>query len=163
MTTLYDFNFNNPDGSILPLRKYQHKLLLLVNTASKCGFTPQYAGLQQLWERYQDQGLIVLGVPANDFARQEPGSNEKIQCFVRDHYAVTFPLTAKCHVTGPEIHPCYQWIDQQVGFWGKPRWNFYKYLISPQGQVLAWFPSFIKPESHRLIKTIEKHLPKQIP
>jgi glutathione peroxidase len=159
MTTIYDFNFKNSDGSVLPLQQYRNKLVLLVNTASKCGFTPQYAGLQQLWERYKDQGLIVLGVPSNDFANQEPAAIGEILCFTRDHYSVTFPLTEKNHVKGPDIHPCYQWIDQQVGFWGKPRWNFYKYLISPQGELLAWFPSFIKPESPRVINVIEKHLP----
>jgi len=152
---LYDFQINKIDGTALNLSDYRGKTVLLVNTASKCGFTPQYKELQELWQKYKDQGLVVIGVPSNDFAHQEPGSANDIVCFTRDHFDVSFPLTEKVSVTGKDAHPLYKWIAQKVGFMGKPHWNFYKYVINGNGEIVEWFSSLTKPNSSRVIQAIQ--------
>ena len=154
----YDFQFKKLDGTPLNLVDYRGKTLLIVNTASKCGFTSQYAGLQKLWEQYHSQGLEIIAVPSNDFAHQEPGNAEEITCFIKDHYAITFPVTEKNPVTGAHAHPFYLWLARQTGWLGKPHWNFYKYLITPTGELVTWFSSFTTPDSNKLKKAIEKLL-----
>ena len=127
-----------------------------VNTASKCGFTGQYDGLQSLWESYQDRGLVVVGVPSNDFGSQEPGSKEEIKEFCEVNFNVNFPMTSKAVVKGDEAHPFYQWAKEGAG---GPMWNFHKYLITPDGEMVKGFSSLVGPESKKLTKAIEKVLP----
>src|SRR5688572_18399574 len=126
----YGFEFERLDGrGKISLRDYTGKLVLIVNTASACGFTPQYKGLEELWQRYKDRGLIVIGVPTNDFAHQEPLSNSEIEQFCQINYGVTFIMTKKSNAKGKDIHPFFLWARQQFGFLSGPKWNFYKYLV----------------------------------
>lgn len=138
---------------------YQGKLVLVVNTASKCAFTPQYDGLEALYATYIEKGLVVLGFPSNDFAGQEPGTEQQIQNFCRLTYGVNFPMFEKVRVTQNEASPIYEWLAQKTGEY--PGWNFHKYLISPSGEVIASFKSHIKPEDTRIVTLIEQHLPAQ--
>ena len=134
---------------------YAGKVLLVVNTASRCGFTPQYEGLEALYERYRDQGLVVLGFPSNDFA-QEPGSEQDIRSFCELTYDVKFPMFEKIRVTGESAHPLYQTLaDQSDGY---PQWNFHKYLLDRQGQVVKSLPTHMRPQDPRLIEMIEQLL-----
>ena len=126
-------------GGPLPTADYKGRVVLLVNTASECGFTGQYAGLEALWRRYKDQGLVVLGVPSNDFGGQEPGSNAEIKRFCEATFDVTFPLADKQVVSGPAAHPLYRWAAAQTGTLGTPNWNFHKILIGRDGRVIDWF------------------------
>jgi glutathione peroxidase len=136
-------------------QRYAGKVLLVVNTASRCGFTPQYEGLETLYRHYRDRGLVVLGFPSNDFA-QEPDGEQEIQNFCQASYGVRFPLFEKIKVSGPDAHPFYQQLATQGG--GYPEWNFYKYLVDRQGRVVARFPSQVRPDDPRLIEAIEKLL-----
>jgi len=126
----HDFSFTAIDGEALPLSTFRGKVLLVVNTASRCGFTRQYEGLQALWNDYRDRGLVVLGVPSNDFGGQEPGSDPDISEFCTVNFHVDFPLTAKTPVRGQNAHPFYRWAAREVGALGVPRWNFHKYLVA---------------------------------
>ncbi|MBB4284764.1 glutathione peroxidase [Roseospira goensis] len=153
------FSFTSIDGAPLPLEQFAGKAVLVVNTASRCGFTPQYEGLQSLWEQYRERGLVVLGVPSNDFGGQEPGSEEQIKEFCTVNFSIDFPMTEKVRVTGGGAHPFYQWARDQVGFVGSPKWNFHKYLIGPDGALVDWFSSMTGPQSDRLVAAIEKALP----
>lgn len=159
MDSAFDFDFQALQGGDLPLDRYRGKTLLVVNVASKCGFTPQYKGLQALWQKYRDRGLVLLGVPSNDFGAQEPGSAEEIQQFCTRNYAVDFPLAAKVAVTGSGAHPFYKWLEAKLGEAGRVRWNFYKYLIAPDGRVVSGFSSRVTPEDAKLLDAIEAHLP----
>ena len=158
MTNAHSFSFKSIDGGDLPMAGYQGKAVLLVNTASACGFTPQYRGLEALWQAYQDRGLVVLGVPSNDFGAQEPGSETEIKSFCEARFGVDFPLTAKVHVTGAEAHLLYQWIAGELGEGGVPRWNFHKYLIGKRGEIAGTFGSKVAPESAELKAAIEAAL-----
>lgn len=159
--TAFDFNFQAIDGSPLALSKYKGKTLLIVNTASFCGYTPQYSGLQALWERYRGKGLVVLGVPSNDFGAQEPGSEKEIKQFCETNFDIDFPLTAKQTVIGENAHPFYRWVAELLGEDSAPRWNFHKYLIGPNGAIAGVFPSKVDPLAAPLIEAIEANLPKQ--
>jgi glutathione peroxidase len=155
----YDFSFETLIGKEpFPLSLYKGHVLLIVNTASECGFTPQYAGLEKLYETYKDRGLVVIGVPSNDFGGQEPGSNEEIHTFCRINYGVTFPMTSKEHVIGPQAHPFYKWAYEQLGFGSAPKWNFHKYLIDRNGKLVTYFYSQTGPESDNLKDAMEKLL-----
>jgi glutathione peroxidase len=154
----HDFTFTGIGGEKLPLDRFKGKPVLVVNTASECGFTPQYAGLQKLWQRYKDRGLIVLGVPSNDFGGQEPGTEPEIAAFCTKNYGVDFPLTAKVDVVGAKAHPFYKWLASELGDAGQPRWNFHKYLIGPDGAIAGVFPSKVAPESLELGTAIEAAL-----
>ncbi len=136
-------------------QRYAGKVLLVVNTASRCGFTPQYEGLETLYRHYRDRGLVVLGFPSNDFA-QEPDEEEKIQNFCQASYGVGFPMFQKIKVSGPDAHPFYRQLAAQGG--GYPEWNFYKYLVDRKGAVIARFPSQTRPDDPELIATIERLL-----
>ena len=140
-----------------PLCQYAGKVLLVVNTASFCGFTPQYAGLEALHARYKDRGLVVLGFPSNDFA-QEGGSNQDIATFCENTFGVKFPMFTKTTVSGRNAHPFYKQLAVQAG--GPPRWNFYKYLIGRDGQVVASYGSMTSPQDTRLVRQIEQLLVK---
>lgn len=155
----YSFSFKTLMGEEpMPLSQYEGKVLLVVNTASKCGFTGQYEGLETLYQKYKDQGLVVIGVPSNDFGKQEPGSGEEIANFCRVNYGVTFPMAAKEVVSGDDAHPFYQWAKQKLGFGTAPKWNFHKYLISRKGELVDYFHSTTAPDSGRLVKAVEKAL-----
>ena len=158
--TAHQFSFNAIDGGALPLSRYNGKAVLIVNTASRCGFTRQYEDLQYLWQRYQDRGLVVLGVPSNDFGGQEPGTESEIKAFCEVNFDVNFPLTEKAIVKGSGAHPFYQWAGESFGAMAKPRWNFHKYLITPDGRLADWFSSITSPRSERLIRAVEAVLPK---
>ena len=135
----YDFIFTSIEGTPLPLSRFEGKIVLVINTASRCGFTRQYAGLQAVWERYRDRGLIVLGVPSNDFGGQELSTEAEIKDFCEVRFRVDFPLTAKARVKGDEAHPFFVWAADTFGPLAKPRWNFHKYLIGPRGELANWF------------------------
>ena len=154
----WDFSFETLDGQPLPLSAFKGKAVLVVNTASKCGFTPQYKDLEALHSKYRDKGLVVLGVPCNDFGGQEPGSAAEIRSFCDNNYGVTFPLTAKTRVTGREAHPFYAWARDKVGILGSPKWNFHKYLIAPDGTLADWFSTPTSPSAERVTAAIEKVL-----
>lgn len=155
----HDFRFNSIDGGLLPLKAYKSKPVLVVNTASFCGFTPQYKDLEALWSRYRGRGLVVLGVPSNDFGEQEPGTAAEIKTFCITNYAVDFPLASKEKVLGGEAHLFYRWIVQELGEAAAPRWNFHKYLIGPEGEIVGTWPSRVSPLSLEITKEIEALLP----
>lgn len=159
VATAYDFGFTSIEGQPLPLKTFSGKAVLVVNTASRCGFTPQYADLQAVWERYRERGLVVLGVPSNDFGGQEPGTEAEIKRFCKVNFAVDFPMTAKVHVKGDEAHPFYKWAKQRLGALAQPRWNFHKYLISPDGELVDWFSTITSPSAEKVTRAIEQHLP----
>ena len=154
--TAYDYSLDMLAGEKLPLRRFEGKPILLVNTASKCGFTPQYEGLQALWSHYQSRGLMVIGLPCNDFGNQEPGSAADIKAFCAGNYGVSFPMAAKLHVRGPQAHPLFAWLAQQGGVLSRPRWNFYKYLIDRDGSLRTWFSSVTRPMSARMRTAIDR-------
>ncbi len=155
----YEFQFQElSKNMLLPLANFRGKVLLIVNTASRCGFTPQYRELEALYQRYKDRGLVILGVPSNDFGNQEPGTSGDIVEFCQVHYDVSFPMTQKEHVKGSQAHPFYQWARQQCGILSVPRWNFHKYIIDRDGHIADYFYSFTSPQSKRMIKVIERLL-----
>jgi len=155
--TAHEFIFENIEGGPLPLAEFKGKIVLLVNTASQCGFTPQYEGLQRLWEAYRERGLVVLGVPSDDFGGQEPGNASQIKTFCEVTFGIDFPMTDKVRIKGPDAHPYYQWVATQ-GMLKVPRWNFHKHLIDGDGNLVDWFASTTKPDSAKLIAAIEKQL-----
>lgn len=157
--TAYDFTFETLDGRPMPLSQFKGKALLIVNTASQCGFTPQYKGLEALYEQYKDKGLVVIGVPSNDFGGQEPGSAEEIKQFCKLNYGVTFPMTGKVHVKGKDAHPFYAWAYKVLGFGTGPKWNFHKYLVDAQGELVDYFNSTTAPDAKRLVAAVQKQLP----
>jgi len=157
-TSAYDFTFRSIDGPPLPLSQYSGKPVLVVNTASFCGYTPQYAGLETLYGRYAKRGLVVLGVPCNDFGAQEPGTPEEIKNFCSTRYHISFPLAAKEHVLGPHAHPFYRWIAEELGEAGQPRWNFHKYLLAPDGSLAGSWPSSVDPQAQEITAEIERLL-----
>ncbi len=153
------FSFTRIDQQPLPLNQFAGHPILIVNTASECGYTPQYADLQQLWEQYRDRGLVVIGVPSNDFGAQEPGDETAIQSFCAQRYRVDFPLTCKVQIIGQQAHPFYRWIIEQLGESQAPRWNFHKYLIDPTGEIADMWPSAVSPLAPALSQAIESLLP----
>jgi glutathione peroxidase len=138
------------------LCQYQGKVVLIVNTASYCGFTGQYDGLEKLYSQYKDKGLVILGFPSNDFGKQEPGSNKEIADFCHNTYGVKFPMFAKSSVTGPNVNPLFKHLIEQTGT--KPRWNFYKYLVDRQGNVVDAYSSMTSPSSTKIVAQLEKLL-----
>jgi glutathione peroxidase len=154
----HDFEFKSIDGKPLKLSAFAGHPVLVVNTASQCGLTPQYKGLEALYQKYKDKGLVVLGVPSNDFGRQEPGTESEIKEFCDTRYRITFPMTAKYPVTGAQAHPLYQWVLGQAGEAAAPRWNFHKYLIGPKGELAGIFGSRVDPSDATLAAAIETEL-----
>jgi glutathione peroxidase len=160
-TSVLRFTVKDIDGKDVALSKYQGKVLLIVNTASQCGYTPQYKGLQEIYEKYKDQGFEVLAFPANEFGKQEPGSDSQIKDFCTTKYKVSFPLFSKIVVDGKGIHPLYDYLTSESTdprFSGKIRWNFAKFLVNRKGEVVARFGSAAKPESAEVCGAIEKAL-----
>jgi len=154
--SIYDFTMNSIDGSPKPLAELKGKVVLIVNVASRCGYTPQYAGLEQLYEKYKDQGFVIVGVPANNFGAQEPGTNDEIKTFCTRKYNVTFPMMAKVSVKGDDMTPLYQYLTSAQG--GDVKWNFTKFLIGKDGKVAARFEPKDTPDSPELAAAIEKAL-----
>ncbi len=153
-----DFAFTAIDGTPLPLSAFAGKVVLVVNTASFCGFTKQYDGLQKLYAAYKDRGLVVLGVPSNEFGQQEPGDNSEIAQFCQGAFNITFPLTEKAHVTGSDAHPFYKWSATILGAGAVPKWNFHKYLVGRDGKLIASFATTVEPGSTKVIQAIETAL-----
>ncbi len=154
----YEFEFTSIDGEKLPLDAWRGQPVLVVNTASFCGYTPQYRDLEALWQRYRDRGLVVLGVPSNDFGQQEPGSASEIKQFCETNYAVDFPLAQKCRAIGADAHPFYRWIAESLGEGAVPRWNFHKFLVGPDGALIEGWPSAVNPQDPKIVSAIEPHL-----
>ena len=157
--TAHDFSFTSIDGRELPLKDFAGKAVLVVNTASQCGFTPQYAGLESLHENYGPKGLVVLGVPCNDFGAQEPGTEGEIAQFCETSFGVKFPMTSKESVQGEEAHPFYQWARNELGEDLAPNWNFHKYLVAPDGRLVTALATSVEPTSDEVIAAIEEALP----
>ena len=154
----YEFTFTDINGAPMDLEQYRGKVIVVVNTASQCGFTNQYDDLQALWETYEERGLVVLGVPSNQFGGQEPGSNEDIKEFCATNFNIDFPMTEKEMVVGDEAHLFYQWAADELGARSRPRWNFHKYIVGRDGRLLDYFVSTTNPSSSKFRKAIEEAL-----
>ncbi|HRP54523.1 glutathione peroxidase [Agriterribacter sp.] len=153
-SSVYDFKVEGLEGGTIDLSQYKGKKILIVNTASKCGFTPQYKDLEALYEQYKDR-LVVIGFPANNFMRQEPGTNAEIKEFCERNYGVTFPMAAKISVKGDDIHPLFKYLDdeaEKIGIRNPVKWNFTKFLIDEKGKLLTVFPSKVNPMSEEVLK-----------
>lgn len=158
--SLHDFNLIGIDGKTMPLAQFDGKVVLLVNTASECGYTGQYEGLEKLWIDYKHKGLVVVGVPSNDFGGQEPGKTDEIATFCKINYGVTFPLADKTVVKGAKADPVYVWAKGEAGALGAPKWNFHKYLFDRDGNFVNWFSTPTEPTSKTIIDAIEQALAK---
>ena len=159
--SIYDFIMKDIDGQDIKMDQYRGKVLLIVNVASKCGYTKQYEGLQKIYLKYRNQGFLVLGFPANNFLSQEPGTDEEIKTFCSTKYNVTFPMFSKISVKGDDKHPLYRFLTETQSnpeFAGEIKWNFNKFLVDKSGKIIARFDSGVKPEDDELINTIEKTL-----
>ncbi len=158
-SSAHDITFTSIDGEPLPLSGFAGKAILVVNTASLCGFTYQYEGLQTVYDRYRERGLVVLGVPSNDFGRQEPGSEAEIKNFCEVNFNIDFPLTDKQPVKGDDAHPFFRYVAEKLGEKSLPRWNFHKYLIDPEGQLVGAWSSKAEPGGSEITGAIEQALP----
>jgi glutathione peroxidase len=155
-SSVHEFSLTTIDGKPAPLSAYKGKVLMLVNVASKCGYTPQYTGLQALYDKYKDRGLVIVGVPANNFGGQEPGSNEEIKTFCTRNYNVTFPMMSKVSVKGEDKSPLYSYLTGNTG--SDVKWNFTKFLIDKNGKIINRFESKVTPDSPEMIAAIENAL-----
>ena len=158
MTTAYDFDFKTIDGAPLPMTTFKDKVVLVVNTASACGLTPQYDGLEKLYTDYKDKGLVVLGVPCNQFMGQEPGTEAEIKSFCETRFGVDFPLTAKEDVKGETAHPFYKWALQTLGEPADPAWNFHKLLVGKDGKLIRAFGPRTEPMADEITGAISAAL-----
>ena len=154
---VYDFEFNSIDGNKIKLSDFKNKVLVVVNVASRCGYTPQYEGLQMLWSNYKNKNLVVIGVPTNNF-KQEPGNNKEIKDFCETNFGINFPMAEKTNVIGKDAHPFYKWAKKNHGIGAIPKWNFHKIVIGKNGKVVDTFASFTKPTSDKFLNLIEKEL-----
>ena len=157
-TTVYGLNFNDLDGTPLKLSEFKNKVIVVVNVASQCGFTKQYEDMQKVWEKYQVKGVVMLGVPSNDFGNQEPGSNVEIKDFCEAKFGITFPMTEKVSVKGENAHPFYLWAKKNHGKSAIPKWNFHKIMICRNGKVVDTFASITNPSSKKFIIALEEAL-----
>ena len=153
---LYDIEIESINGEIISLSKYKGKTIFLVNVASNCGFTKQYADLQNLWEKYREKDLIVIGIPSNQFGGQEPGSNTEIKDFCETNFNINFPMTEKIDVIGKNAHPFFKWARENYGNGAIPKWNFHKIIVGKDGKVANTFSSITRPSSEKFRKAIEK-------
>ncbi|MCH8275782.1 MAG: glutathione peroxidase [Armatimonadetes bacterium] len=156
--TIYDFTMKDIDSAEVPLSRFKGKVILVVNVASKCGLTPQYAGLQKLFDQYKGKGFVVLGFPANQFGGQEPGTNSEIKQFCTENYGVTFNMFSKIVVKGEGIHPLYKWLLNSTENKDDIEWNFAKFLIGPDGKVIARFHPRVTPEDPKITRAVEQAL-----
>ena len=154
---VYEFEFNGIDGNKIKLSNFKNKVLVVVNVASRCGYTPQYEDLQMLWSNYKNKNLVVIGVPTNNF-KQEPGNNKEIKDFCETNFGINFPMTEKISVIGKDAHPFYKWAKKNHGIAAIPKWNFHKIVIGKNGKVIDTFASFTKPTSDKFINLIEKEI-----
>tara|TARA_A100001015_G_scaffold299002_1_gene382505 strand:- start:5903 stop:6421 length:519 start_codon:yes stop_codon:yes gene_type:complete len=157
--SVYDFNFKSLDGGLIQMKEYKNNVILVVNVASRCGYTPQYEDLQFIWDKYKNNNLIVIGIPTNNF-KQEPASNKEIKDFCETNFGINFPMTEKMDVIGSNAHPFYQWARKDYGLGAIPKWNFHKIIIGKDGKIVDTFASFTKPTSKKFIKIIEKEIKK---
>jgi glutathione peroxidase len=157
---IYSFTLNSIDGKTAPLAEYKGKVVLMVNVASKCGYTPQYTALEAVYEKYKDQGFVILGFPANNFGAQEPGTNEEIKTFCTRKYNVSFPMYSKISVKGEDQAPLYAYLTKETGpgLTGDIKWNFTKFLVDRNGKVVQRFESAVTPDSKEVTEAIEKQL-----
>ena len=154
---VYDFEFNSIDGNKIRLSDFKYKVLVVVNVASRCGYTPQYEGLQMLWSNYKNKDLVIIGVPTNNF-KQEPGNNKEIKDFCETNFGINFPMTEKISVIGKDAHPFYKWAKKNHGIAAIPKWNFHKIVIGKNGKVIDTFASFTKPTSDKFLNLIKKEI-----
>ena len=154
---VYEFEFNGIDGNKIKLSNFKNKVLVVVNVASRCGYTPQYEDLQMLWSNYKNKNLVVIGVPTNNF-KQEPGNNKEIKDFCETNFGINFPMTEKISVIGKDAHPFYKWAKKNHGIAAIPKWNFHKIVIGKNGKVIDTFASFTRPTSKKFINFIEKEI-----
>ena len=154
---VYDFEFIGIDGNKIELSNFKNKVLVVVNVASRCGYTPQYEGLQKLWSNYKNKDLVVIGIPTNNF-KQEPGNNKEIKNFCETNFGINFPMTEKTNVIGKDAHPFYKWAKKNHGIGAIPKWNFHKIVIGKNGKVVDTFASFTKPTSDKFLNLIEKEI-----
>ena len=154
----YDFNFISIDGKPLKLSNFKEKLIVVINVASQCGFTKQYRDMQNIWEKYSNKGVIIIGVPSNDFGNQEPGTNQEIKNFCESKFGITFPMTEKVNVVGNYAHPFYIWAKNSYGQSSIPKWNFHKIIIDKSGKIAETFSSITNPSAKRFTKIIENLL-----
>ena len=154
----YDFNFKQIDGSQLDLNMFKDKVIVVINVASQCGFTNQYEDMQKIWKKYQSEGLLILGVPSNDFGSQEPGSNKEIKTFCETKFGITFPITEKTSVKGENAHPFYKWAKKNYGNSAIPKWNFHKIIIDKSGKIYKTYTSITNPSSKKFVSTLEELL-----
>ncbi len=157
-SSVHEFSLPSIDGAPAPLSAYKGKVVLIVNVASQCGYTPQYAGLEKLYEKYKDKGFAILGFPANNFGAQEPGTNDEIKTFCTRNYNVTFPMYGKISVKGSDKAPLYKYLTESNG--GEVKWNFTKFLVDGNGKVISRFESGVEPDSAELVGAVEKALAK---
>jgi glutathione peroxidase len=159
-SSLYSFTLNSIDGKPAPLAEYKGKVVLIVNVASQCGYTPQYSALEAIYEKYKDQGFVILGFPANNFGAQEPGTNEEIKTFCSRKYSVKFPMYSKISVKGDDQAPLYAYLTKQTGpgITGDIKWNFTKFLVDKNGNVVQRFEPAVTPDSKEVTSAIEKQL-----
>ncbi len=153
----YNYEFEGIDGNTIKLNDYKNKVIVIVNVASRCGYTPQYEDLQNLWSFYKNKNLVVIGVPTNNF-RQEPGSNKEIKDFCETNFGINFPLTVKVDVIGKNAHPFYKWAKDNHGIGAVPKWNFHKIIVGKNGKVVDTFASFTKPSAAKFINLIEAEI-----
>ena len=154
MDTAYNFEFNGLEGNSIKLSDYKNKVIVVVNVASRCGYTPQYEDLQALWSEYENKDVVVIGVPTNNF-RQEPGSNKEIKDFCETNFGITFPMTEKVNVIGNNSHPFYKWAKRDFGIGAIPKWNFHKIIVGKNGKIVDTFSSITKPSSKKFLRTID--------
>ena len=154
----FDLSIKSLEGNIIKLSDFKNKAVLIVNVASNCGFTKQYEDLQKLWEIYNDKGLIVLGVPSNQFGSQEPGTNKEIKDFCKKNFNINFPMADKSEVKGENAHPMYLWAKDNFGKSAVPKWNFHKILVNTEGKIQNTYSSLTKPNSKKITEEIEKIL-----
>ncbi len=157
--SLYDFKFKSINGETIQMEEYKNNVIIVVNVASRCGYTPQYEDLQFVWEKYRENNLIVLGIPTNNF-KQEPGTNEEIKNFCETNFGIDFPMTEKIDVIGTNAHPFYKWAKMNYGLGAIPKWNFHKIVIGKDGKIVDTFASFTKPTSKKFINIIEQEIKK---
>ena len=153
----YDFQFKGINGETINLSEFKNKVIVVVNVASRCGFTNQYNDLQNVWTSYQNKGLVILGIPTNDF-KQEPGSNNDIKDFCETNFGIDFLISEKTNVLGNAAHPFYKWAKENYGLGAVPKWNFHKIIINKEGKIADTFTSITKPSSKKFIKLIEKEI-----
>lgn len=155
-STAYDFELSTLTGKPMPLSAWRGRPLVIVNTASACALTPQFAGLEALWREFKDQGLVVIGVPSNDFGAQEPRDAEGIGVFCARNYGVDFPMAGKRHVRGPDADPLFRWLGREGGAFSRPLWNFHKYVVGRDGTLVAWFSSLTPPGAGRFRRAVRR-------